>query len=534
MSSRWQEEFQIFKQDCENAIAISKENLRKLMDDNVDTEYGRKYDFRHIQNVQDYQENVPLSTYSDYSDAVDAMRCGKKNVLTVYDVKHYIMTSGSMGKQKYIPLSTEALRCCMNPIYFASYASIEGIEEGQYLHMSVFRMEPPHEEKDTILSAAFYRELYDSKIYDLDQRYLGGEKLLFTKGIGSVPYVKCWIALSSPQMAGIQAFFLYDIILFLHYMEEHYEIILQHMEQRSIPKEIPISEEVKALLLNMPMPDAEWINFVRKECEKGMRGIVKRLWPKLKFVSGVGGSTFFAQESVLRYYLNDIPIHYFSYAASECMMAIVTEPESVANVLMPRSGFFEFIPYGEENKVKTIEEVEIGKQYEIVITNFSGLYRYKSEDVVKIVGFYGEAPILEVCFRKNQAINVAGEKMDLQTIANAMQEMGRQFGLQIYEYSVCDEKNLLPGRYQCFIEADGDLTHNEEMNLVFDALLKKKHVDYADVRSLGLIAMPQICCVKKGTHAECKRHFGAKQAQNKPLQYLSDPEVIHFMKEKIL
>ena len=91
MSSRWQEEFQIFKQDCENAIAISKENLRKLMYDNVDTEYGRKYDFRHIQNVQDYQERVPLSTYSDYSDAVDAMRCGKKNVLTVYDGKHYIM-----------------------------------------------------------------------------------------------------------------------------------------------------------------------------------------------------------------------------------------------------------------------------------------------------------------------------------------------------------------------------------------------------------------------------------------------------------
>ena len=210
MMNDWQKAWERFLEDCEHAVEISRGNLRRLMEDNKDTEYGRKYGFAGISSTEDYQRQVPISDYPDYEEAIGRMERGEEEILTSYEVKHYIMTSGSTGRQKRIPLTKEALDRCVFSIYYAAYACVPGIETGRYLHLSVFRMEPPALETETILSAAYFRELYDRGTFGLEERYLGGTGLIFSKGVGEVPYVKLWIALSSPEMAGIQAFFLYE------------------------------------------------------------------------------------------------------------------------------------------------------------------------------------------------------------------------------------------------------------------------------------------------------------------------------------
>ncbi len=540
----WRQAQEAFYQDCERAVELSRENLKRLMEDNRDTVYGKAHSFGKIKSPEDYKAHVPVTDYADYADFVQRMRAGEENVLTAYEVRHYIMTSGSTGSQKRIPLTTESLKRCIRPMYCASYACVPGIEKAKILHMSVFRMELPKPERDTILSVAYFRALHDEGGYGLDERYLGGEALLFGKGIGNVPYVKAWIALSSPDMTGIQSIFMYDILVFFRYFEENWEAILKDVRERRIPEEQPLSGSVREALLALPAASKEWLQKVESECRRGFQGIGKRLWKHLSFASGISGSTFFAQEAALRRYLGDVPLHYFAYAASECMMAIATELESMEVVLMPRSGYFEFLPYinGEEGDVRqarTIEELEVGGRYEMLLTNFSGLYRYRLNDVVEVTGFCGQAPRLKVGFRKNQAINVAGEKMDLQQLSKGMEELAKKFGLCLYEYSVLDDKSLLPGRYQCFLEA-GEIKERADMEKLpgldqaFDDILGVLNEDYKDLRSLGLIGAPRVFGLVPGSHNECKKRFGKKQAQNKPLQYLIDPEVIEFMKERIL
>lgn len=532
--NEWESARERFLEDCRDAVRISRENLRRLMEDNKDTEYGRKYGFAGISSTEDYQRQVPISDYPDYEEAIGRMERGEEEILTSYKVKHYIMTSGSTGRQKRIPLTREALGRCIFPIYYAAYSDVPGIGEGKYLHLSVFRMEPPAPERDTILSAAYFRELYDRGGFRLEERYLGGTGLLFSKGVGEVPYVKLRIALSSPEMAGIQAFFLYDILLFLRYFEENWRRVLDDITYRRIPDEAPLSDSVRRALLELPVPEEGWFARVERECGIGFEGILGRLWPRMKFVSGVGGSTFAAQEPMLRSYLGEVPVHYFTYAASECMIGITIRTESRENVLMPRSGFYEFIPYEKEGdeRPRTIEELEAGEYYEIVVTNFSGLYRYRLGDVVKVTGFCGQAPVFQVCFRKNQAINIAGEKMDLETVSRAVELLAQDRGVHVLEYSVYDEKSLLPGRYQCFVETDGPFDRAGAGGCL-DRILMGLNEDYKDLRGLGLIGEAAVCRVEAGTHPECRRRFLAGQSQLKPLQYLTDRRLIAFMKERI-
>lgn len=536
----WQAGAEQFLHDCEHATAIGHENLQQLLQDNKDTWYGRKYHFDQIQNPDDFQSLVPISEYADYEEAIERMMQGEKNLLTVYDVKHYIMTSGSTGKQKRIPLTKEALKRCSDPIYYAAYACAPGIENGRILHMSVFRMNLSEEEKYTILSAAYFRELHDRGTFDLKERYLGGEELLFSREIQEVPYVKLWIAFSYPDMAGIQAFFLYDILLFLRYFEDNWESVLDDVYTRRIPEDLRLSERVRTAMKKLPVLEEEWYQKIRKECADGFEGIVERLWRETGYVSGVGGSTFTAQEGMLRFYLGSIPIHYFTYAASECMMAVTVRMESKENILMPKSGFFEFLPYNGEEKERPrrMEELEVGAYYELLVTNFSGLYRYRLNDVVKVTGYCGQAPVVEICFRKNQAVNIAGEKMDLQTITEAVNLLAQSCKIHICEYSIYDDKTLLPGRYHCFLETDEKkkavcFGKDSDPDQLFDDILKKMNEDYLDLRNLGLIEKPSVCQVPAGTHLECKQRFMQGPGNNKPLQYLTSPDIIRFMKERV-
>ena len=90
-------------------------------------------------------------------------------------------------------------------------------------------------------------------------------------------------------------------------------------------------------------------------------------------------------------------------------MGINIKENSGQYILVPGAMFFEFIPIHENNieeeeedisKVLFIDQLEIDKSYEIVITNFSGLYRYRMGDVIKIVGYHNASPIIEFQYRK--------------------------------------------------------------------------------------------------------------------------------------
>ena len=76
-----------------NANAISRETLMRLIRENRDTEYGRKYTFREIHSYADYAARVPFSSYEDYEPYIERMLCfGEKNLITAEDIVYYAHT----------------------------------------------------------------------------------------------------------------------------------------------------------------------------------------------------------------------------------------------------------------------------------------------------------------------------------------------------------------------------------------------------------------------------------------------------------
>ena len=86
-------------------VELMNELLFKIIRDNENSEYGKKYHFADIKTVKDFQRNVPIVTHNDIKPYIDRMVEGEENVLTSYSVKHFNVTSATSGKEKYVPMS---------------------------------------------------------------------------------------------------------------------------------------------------------------------------------------------------------------------------------------------------------------------------------------------------------------------------------------------------------------------------------------------------------------------------------------------
>lgn len=508
--------------ECENAIEINQENLFKILDDNCVTTYGKKHHFSEIQTVSEYFNQVPLSSYQDFEDDIRQMWEGKENLLTAYPLNGFCISSGTEGKAKYIPITQEALKCYSDYLECYKNQVFPKSEQGKRLFINVFRTDVDQgQEKGLLCSEICYRWLYEHGELD-PGRFAGGKELLFDGKPGNGLYAKAWAGILTEDIVVLESAFLYDILQFFGYLEEHWEEIIQDMKNGNIPDGIQLSEKIRKRLLSFKR-DTERIRFAEQEFSKGFDGIAKRLWSKLRLVSGISNRAFFAEDMSLKKYTGDTPQHYLCYCASECYIGTPADVNSFDYVLLPKNAFYEFLPYDEGDGDSTEEtvlphECEPGKLYEIVITNFSGLYRYRMGDVLHIKGFWKENPVFEFAFRKNQALNIAGEKMSIVQMEEAIRRMeANSVQLEMYSFGVSLKR--MPARYIALfvLKAKADVMRMAD---ILDAAFSDVNRDYLDLRNMGYLEKPAVYLADRDGYEKVMDSFREKHRHNKPLHIL--------------
>lgn len=513
-----------FDLDCARAEEVNKENLRRILADNAETAYGKKWDFAEIRDERQYREQVPLIEYEDVREQIERTFRGESGLLTAYPIRQFIRTSGMSGQPKRIPLSEEALRRYGN-IQERLNRDIIGLTGcGKRLQIVPYRVDPDlPPEPETLFSIAYERDLYRHG-WRNPEEFVGGRCMFFQPQMTSFFYPKLWASLLEPRVETIESPFLYDHLLFFRYLEENWRQLLEDIRCSRISAPEGIPEEVREYLLSLPWDPAR-LDQVEEQCRQGFAGIAKRLWTRLLAICGIRGSVYSAEDSALEYYTRGVPRNFFAFVSSECFMGIPLRMNEAVYVMMPRSAFFEFLPYDKgKDGQKTLlpHELEIGRDYEIIVTNFSGLYRYHTYDVVRVEEFYGQSPVISYRLRRNLALNLCGEKFDILTLQHAGTLLSERLGLR--ECSFAMDEESVPGRYICFAETDGDTGPDacRKAQRVLEQVLRELNPDYDDLRQLNCLAEPELCFVPAGAHLRIKQMCGLSTEQNKPLQILRD------------
>lgn len=262
-----------------------------------------------------------------------------------------------------------------------------------------------------------------------------------------------------------------------------------------------------------------------------------KIWPNLTIFSGVatGGFATYYNKLRQRYAGDGVRLFYVGLNASEGILSVPMDVDCPDSVLIPDSVFYEFIPIDSEDPgdIVTIDGVEVGKTYEIVITNQSGFYRYRIRDAVKVTGMYNNTPMIQFQYRIDQTISVLGEKTTELVLRGVAEHVERELGYSMEDFSVFGDVDSVPMRYVMLMEAT--LPEGLDPGAVaaeLDKGLCEGNPSYGDKVAKGMLDHLRLLFLQPETYLlyrDVMISKGAASAQLKPPRILNEIQRRFFM-----
>ncbi|XP_073773687.1 GH3 domain-containing protein isoform X2 [Danio rerio] len=396
------------EKDTQEIRRVQEETLLRRLRKHSDTVYGKLYDFSSIKDTETFKQRHPVTNYDHYEKFVDRVAKGEQKVLISESPLILAMTSGTSGSSRML-LSTkdtntdfflQGVTVCLD-VMRRAFPATECLQKTLKLFYSPLIRQseagiPIGPNSSTPASSRHMLHLYTTPAlvyqvpYERDALYL---HLLF--------------GLKDRNLGMLESNFCSTIFYAFRALEEHWRDLVMDVEVGMISSALNLEADVRCALEKLMKPDPERAAELTAQFEEGFEGIALRLWPQLHLVLAVdSGSNQIYGEMLRQHYCKDVPFYSPFYAATEGLIGVNLWPlqERRQYLLCPRSMFCEFIPEedleSDQPKTLLMEQLKEGHSYELLVTNASGLFRYRIGDIVKVVGFHNQCPKVEFQYRK--------------------------------------------------------------------------------------------------------------------------------------
>ena len=506
-----------FDEDAKRVVSVSKSTLLKILAHNKDTEYGKKNGFAAITDIKQFKEIHPLTKYEHYEPYIKRMLNGEENILAANPVIFFARTSGttSMGSQKIIPNTNYRGDFRWNLL--SQGAIHQSFPATADFHQGVLVVNANGQEYKTQsgvrvggAETAQLPQVVKIKPYP----FTSPPDVFALTDVRSAIYLHAFYGLKNPNILFITTTFVTALLNFFRCIEQHWQQIVKDIRLGTLSNEnFVIEQEVKQCLLQHLQPDSERANQLLHIFQEGFEGIAPRLWRNLQYTKCLAGGTFSIYVDKCQRALGDVPIYSRAHGASEGLIGLNLWPgEHIARfVPVPQERYTEFIPVAQIKSANptTLELTELkeGESYEVVMTSFDGLYRYRLDDIIKVVGHYYELPIYELEGRAGTLLDISGERTTEEMTCWSINEAVRRKSCTLVDYTTLVDLDCSPPRYIFFVELEESsklsLTITSELEVALseelDRCLKTVNPIYELERTDGTIAAPRVLLVKKDT-----------------------------------
>ena len=374
--------------------------LERLLIAARDTEWGRKYDYRSIRSCRQFAARVPIQDYDSLKPYIQRMIKGEKEVLWNGRVRWFSKSSGTTNdRSKFIPVSSQNLRFC-------------------------------HVGGSWDTMALFYDQRPDAEIFRRKCMLMGGSlkeyghfRKTFVGDVSAVMISRMpWVA---------RPFFTPD-----------FKTALMDDFEKKINRMVELCSSEDVVMIG-GVPTWTVVLFRRMLEYTGKKNMLE-IWPNFQVYIHGGVSFTPYREQFKRFFPSQNAagkkVDYQEiYNASEGYFAVQNERSSDDMLLLLDNGiYYEFLPMEEwqreHPRAIPLEEVETGKNYAIVISTNSGLWRYTPGDTI---AFTSLRPYkIKVTGRTRQFVNVFGEEVTVENADKALALTCRQTGASVLEYTV--------------------------------------------------------------------------------------------------
>ncbi len=461
--------------------------LKSLLQKAGDTEFGRKYGYSEIKNIEEFRNKVPLQKYEELSKIIDRIRKGEQNILWPEKIIWFAKSSGTTNdKSKFIPVSRESLYKCH-------------YQGG----------------KDTI--AIFNRNFPDNRVFSGKTLTLGGSHQIDNFG-----YARSG-DLSAIMLQNIP--FWYD---FIRAPKAKIALISNWEEKLSKLAKATLKQNITAIA-GVPSWNLVMLKYI---LEFSGKKTLPEVWPGLELFLHGGVNFAPYREQYKRLIPSENMRYVETYNASEGFFAIQDDLFDQGMLLMLDYGiFYEFIPlgtyYGKKPKAVHIGEVKTGVNYAIVISTNGGLWRYIPGDTVMFTSLYPHKIL--VTGRTRHFINAFGEEVIIDNAEKALMAACKATGALVHEYTAAPvymgEKTN--GRHEWLIEFERQPDNLDNFISTLDKSLMNINSDYEAKRYNNItLDLPVVRSLKKGTFYKWFSQKGKLGGQNKMPRLSNDRKYV--------
>ena len=355
--------------------------VMRMIRENTKTDYGRNHGFEKIRNIDDFRRYIPLTTYDDYSAYIERIANGEKNVLTVYHTEHFSLLSGI----KKLPQSRWSVQSAFDYSFSAGFyvAGSHGyLTDGMTLNLvdnSIELLASGMSVGSTLGRLLSKRGLEEDQIYVIPTSVANKSNRV------DILYLQALFALRQKDISLAICEYYDNLLELLRYIEKHWPRLADDIENGT-----PYIQ-----------PDAPRANEIREIMKTHHIGtqLVTQFWPRLNCIIVYDVDRLSASFELLRTYCGSKVHFIFSGISSpEGTFTTILNIDNPQTVLIPDSVFYEFEPKENRsnNNLLTLDQLETGKSYELIVTTFSGLYRYKTCMTFLVVGRYHDTPTVIV------------------------------------------------------------------------------------------------------------------------------------------
>ncbi len=464
------------EQFIDNPFLTQEKILNYLIRSATNTFIGAKYNFSSIKNKDDFRKAVPVFHYEDLKPYLEKILVDKQqNVLWNKPVKWFAMSSGTTSdKSKYIPVTQESLT------------------QGHY-------------KCGQQMLALYAQSNPQAKFFVGKTLVLGGSKQVNSIGDGIFT-------------GDISAILIKNLNFLAKFSRTPDRISLIADWETKLQKltDYAVRNDVRAF---MGVPS--WLLVLLKKIAADTGKELTDLWPNLE-VFFHGGVSFTPFEDQYKKLINkDSMIYWETYNASEGFFGSQYSANSKDMLLMLDNNiYYEFVPMSQWDldnpDTLTLEEVEVGQNYAVLISTNGGLWRYLIGDTIE---FTSTSPYLfRITGRTKHFINAFGEEVIIDNAESALSEACAVTGAHIVEYTAAPVYfgDNSAGAHEWLIEFDIEPSDIHLFKVTLDSALKKVNSDYEAKRSYNLsLQDPVIRVLPKDSFYNWLKYRGKAGGQNK-------------------
>lgn len=469
-------------------IDVQRDVFHSLVSRAKDTEWGKTHGYSDQMTIKEFQERVPISSYEDIFPYIDRVMKGEQNVLWPAKIDWFSKSSGTTNaRSKFIPVSQESLDEC----HYKVGKDMMSIYINNFDHVNLFRG------KTLSIGGSITQNPFR------DHSYTGDVSAIIMKNLPTWAEIK-----RAPKIKTA--------------LIDDWDVKLAHMLKETPNENITSFSGVPTWTLVL----------IQKIVEQEGADNILDIWPNLELVAH-GGVAFDPYRELFKELIPNPKLNYQEvYNASEGFFGIQDQPDIHELLLMLDYGmFYEFIPmeeFGKEHpKTLTLEEVELDKNYALVISTNAGLWRYVIGDTIK---FTSLSPFrIKITGRTKHFINAFGEEVIIENADQGILAASEATGAKVSNYTAAPRylEEGKKGGHEWIVEFEQEPNELERFIQILDDTIRQINSDY-DAKRQHDIALTRLVLhhAPKGTFYKWMESRGKLGGQNKVPRLSNDREYL--------